>query len=118
MRHSDIATTYNVYGGAMSHEKREANHKVVNLLLSNSKDEADTTDGRRVEPRRRILTYAPPSCHSRSLVGLNRHRLPTRREGILPAAAISRSVFGWHFRIFAASCSVSIWFTCICLLFL
>ena len=60
------------------------------------------------------FTYACPSCHSWSLVGLNRHRLPTRREGILPAAAISRNVFGWHFRIFAASCSVSIWFTCIC----
>jgi integrase len=44
MRHSDIATTYNVYGGAMSHEKREANHKVVNLLLSNTKDEAAKTD--------------------------------------------------------------------------
>ena len=44
MRHSDIATTYNVYGGAMSHEKREANDKVVNLLLSNTKDEATKTD--------------------------------------------------------------------------
>jgi integrase len=44
MRHSDIATTYNVYGGAMSHEKREANRKVVNLLLSSTKDEAAKTD--------------------------------------------------------------------------
>ena len=40
MRHSDIATTYNVYGGAMSHEKRAANNRVVNLLLPNATDEA------------------------------------------------------------------------------
>lgn len=36
MRHSAIATTFNVYGRAMSDEKREANSKVVNLLLSNA----------------------------------------------------------------------------------
>jgi hypothetical protein len=36
MRHSAIATTFNVYGRAMSDEKREAYSKVVNLLLSNA----------------------------------------------------------------------------------
>jgi hypothetical protein len=40
MRHSDIATTYNVYGGAMNDEKRAANDKVVRLLLSGTTDEA------------------------------------------------------------------------------
>lgn len=34
MRHSAIGTTFNVYGQAMSFEKREANSRVVNLLLS------------------------------------------------------------------------------------
>jgi integrase len=34
MRHSAIATTFNVYGQAMSVEKREANSRVVKLLLS------------------------------------------------------------------------------------
>jgi hypothetical protein len=34
MRHSAIATTFNVYGKALSPEKREANNRVVELLLS------------------------------------------------------------------------------------
>ncbi len=33
MRHSAIATTFNVYGRALSPEKREANRKVVEMLL-------------------------------------------------------------------------------------
>ena len=33
MRHSAIATTFNVYGRALSLEKREANRKVVEMLL-------------------------------------------------------------------------------------
>jgi hypothetical protein len=33
MRHSAIATTFNVYGKALSAEKREANQKVVEMLL-------------------------------------------------------------------------------------
>jgi integrase len=39
MRHSAIATTFNVYGKALSPEKREANNRVVELLLA-----ADTVD--------------------------------------------------------------------------
>jgi integrase len=34
MRHSAIATTFNVYGKALSPEKREANNRVVELLLA------------------------------------------------------------------------------------
>lgn len=34
MRHADIRTTMNVYGKAMEESKREAHHKVVNLVLS------------------------------------------------------------------------------------
>lgn len=34
MRHSAISTTFNVYGRALSLEKREANSKVVEMLLS------------------------------------------------------------------------------------
>jgi len=34
MRHSAIATTFNVYGKALSLEKREANSRVVEMLLS------------------------------------------------------------------------------------
>ncbi len=33
MRHSAISTTFNVYGKALSPEKREANSKVVEMLL-------------------------------------------------------------------------------------
>ena len=33
MRHSAIATTFNVYGRALSPEKREGNRKVVEMLL-------------------------------------------------------------------------------------
>jgi integrase len=33
MRHSAISTTFNVYGKALSPEKREANRKVVEMLL-------------------------------------------------------------------------------------
>lgn len=33
MRHSAIATTSNVYGRALSPEKREANRKAVEILL-------------------------------------------------------------------------------------
>ena len=33
MRHSAVSTTFNVYGKALSPDKREANNKVVNLLL-------------------------------------------------------------------------------------
>lgn len=40
MRHSDIATTFNKYGRAMSEEKRIANAKVVKGLLTESADEA------------------------------------------------------------------------------
>lgn len=40
MRHSAISTTFNVYGRALSDEKREANNKVVNLLLSSTNDGA------------------------------------------------------------------------------
>ncbi len=34
MRHSAISTTFNVYGKALSPEKREANSKVVEMLLA------------------------------------------------------------------------------------
>jgi len=40
MRHSAISTTFNVYGKALSPEKREANRKVVEMLLK-----ANTIDG-------------------------------------------------------------------------
>jgi len=40
MRHSAIATTFNVYGKALSPEKREANNRVVELLLSEDASEA------------------------------------------------------------------------------
>ena len=40
MRHSAISTTFNVYGRAMSDEKREANNRVVNMLLPSTTDEA------------------------------------------------------------------------------
>jgi len=36
MRHSAISTTFNVYGGALSPEKRDANRKVVEMLLSSN----------------------------------------------------------------------------------
>jgi integrase len=36
MRHSAISTTFNVYGRALSLEKREANRKVVEMLLTDS----------------------------------------------------------------------------------
>jgi len=36
MRHSAIATTFNIYGRALSPEKREANRKVVEMLLPDS----------------------------------------------------------------------------------
>lgn len=32
MRHAAIATTFNVYGKALSLEKREANNRVVEML--------------------------------------------------------------------------------------
>jgi integrase len=38
MRHSAIATTFNVYGRALSPEKREGNRKVVEMLLPGSDD--------------------------------------------------------------------------------
>jgi integrase len=41
IRHSAIATTFNVYGKAVSPEKREANNRVVELLFA-----ADTVDTR------------------------------------------------------------------------
>jgi hypothetical protein len=34
MRHAAIATTFNVYGKALSLEKREANNRVVEMLLA------------------------------------------------------------------------------------
>jgi integrase len=40
MRHSAIATTFNVYGKALSPEKREANNRVVELLLGADLDVA------------------------------------------------------------------------------
>jgi integrase len=40
MRHSAIATTFNVYGRAMSSEKREANSRVVRSLLLGETNEA------------------------------------------------------------------------------
>jgi integrase len=40
MRHSDIATTFNKYGRAMSEEKRAANAKVVRALLTATTDRA------------------------------------------------------------------------------
>lgn len=40
MRHSAIATTFNVYGRALSPEKREANNRVVELLLAADLDVA------------------------------------------------------------------------------
>jgi hypothetical protein len=33
MRHSAISTTFNVYGRALSPEKREANNRVIEMLL-------------------------------------------------------------------------------------
>jgi hypothetical protein len=45
MRHSAIATTFNVYGKALSPEKREANRKVVEMLLKeNSVGAAEHSD--------------------------------------------------------------------------
>ena len=38
MRHSAIATTFNVYGKALAPEKREANNRVVELLLAATAD--------------------------------------------------------------------------------
>jgi len=37
MRHSDIRTTMNVYGGALSDSKREANSKIVRMVLRGRK---------------------------------------------------------------------------------
>jgi integrase len=34
MRHSSVQTTMNIYGGALSEEKREANRKVVQMVLT------------------------------------------------------------------------------------
>jgi integrase len=33
MRHSSVQTTMNIYGGALSEEKRDANRKVVQMVL-------------------------------------------------------------------------------------
>jgi hypothetical protein len=41
MRHADIRTTMNVYGGAYMNEKREAHGKVVQMLLP-TKEKATT----------------------------------------------------------------------------
>jgi integrase len=41
MRHADIGTTMNVYGGAYMAEKREAHGKVVQMLLP-TKEKATT----------------------------------------------------------------------------
>ena len=38
MRHAQVATTMDVYGNALMESKREANSKVVNLLLRIPKD--------------------------------------------------------------------------------
>ena len=40
MRHSAISTTFNIYGRAMSDEKREANNRVVSMLLPSTTGEA------------------------------------------------------------------------------
>jgi integrase len=40
MRHSAIPTTFNVYGKALSPEKRDANNRVVELLLASNTAEA------------------------------------------------------------------------------
>jgi hypothetical protein len=36
MRHSAISTTFNLYGKALSPEKRVANRKVVEMLLTSA----------------------------------------------------------------------------------
>jgi integrase len=38
MRHAQVSTTMDIYGNALMESKREANSKVVRLLLSPSKD--------------------------------------------------------------------------------
>jgi hypothetical protein len=45
MRHSAIATTFNVYGRALSPEKREGNRKVVEMLLPASDDRSRKVRG-------------------------------------------------------------------------
>jgi integrase len=42
MRHSNVSTTMNIYGGALMKEKRAANTKVVQLILSTKNPNADT----------------------------------------------------------------------------
>jgi hypothetical protein len=43
MRHASIQTTMNIYGQAMSSSKREANGKVVEMMLKPLKASADTS---------------------------------------------------------------------------
>jgi integrase len=42
MRHSNVSTTMNIYGGALMDEKRAANTRVVQLILATKSPNADT----------------------------------------------------------------------------
>jgi hypothetical protein len=52
MRHASITTTMNVYGRAMPNIKREANSKVVSMVLKKEKREPIRTAPKRFPPMR------------------------------------------------------------------
>jgi integrase len=44
MRHASITTTMNIYGKAMTETKRQANGKVVQMILKTEQSDQDQTD--------------------------------------------------------------------------
>src|SRR5258708_23202490 len=66
MRHANISTTMNIYTKALTSAKREAQSRVVDVLLDRSRDvvESAAEDAARtnVSKAYRVFSANPPSC--------------------------------------------------------